>query len=1203
MNLLHITDLGNGCVQVSSRYGDAIPRQHLSPIPFSDPLNEQDKSELRWYLEEYLQFPYGAERWRAEQVERKMAEWGESLFSQIFFKRQSDPDPRSFYQEAVREGLEQCELCVSSEDPVFLNIPWELLKDPTPGRGYLAPSLAGLYRHRSGHKIEASFELSQKEPFRILLVIARPFGETDIPLRTVARPMLEALRPLRPYIRLDVLRPPTFDALQRRLNEQRGFYHLVHFDGHGIFARSLDRSHMQYSITMDKGHLVFETEDGAAHIVSAEELGQALATCKVPLFVLNACQSAEEGKEDPFSSVASQLIAIGAKGVLAMSYAVYASSAALFMQRFYEGLVNHASLSEAVANGRRRLYTEPEKASIIGPIALQDWMIPTLYQQEYRYIPIPKDRIVLEDKQYEVETALLHQVKESCPEGRYGFIGRDYHVLLIERALRHSINPWALLTGVGGIGKTELARGFARWYVETDGASGGVFAASFKEKADFGQVIGSVIGYGTDFSRLPESEQWNYLVSYLRDNPCLLVWDNFETVAGYPEGVEPLATAEEKAKLSDFLKTLKGGKSRILITTRKPSEDWLGISYELIEVTNLTHSDATDMARSILKTVGRRPEDFRDNPDYAELIKVLKGHPRSLEVVLPHLRNKTPQEIIEGLQERTDHLGESLEDASLGYALLQMSSRTRKYLPLAGLFVSYIRADVLAFLTKLNIEGHQNFSELLGETPDTNSWESALEEAGNSGLLRDLGSGIYEIPPTLPPFLRRQLVSVVGEDCLKQLYAQFVKLYTIRALKLLEALGKGDQNYMNVISIEEDNLRRALRLAEKDMRWIDCLALVALLGEFYKICGRFDEWSGLRKHLLRCVDYNITKFTPRDQVALWTSLLTEEAISRLERNELDDAEVQLHRVLDYLVSLNDSSVEQQIAVVYQYLGIVAQLRRQFDKAEQWYRKALEITKRLRLEQDVASTYHQLGRVSEERRQYYKAEQWYKKSMEIRRRHGLLRDLATDYHQLGRVDEARLSFDRAEEWYREAQEIYKRLGLEREMANVNHQLGVVAQEKNQTIEAEQWFRKALAVFERLGLKIEAADTYHHLGRISLERQRLDQAEQWFNRALEIYEHSGPERKKANEFHELGIVAQERGSYDEAEKWYRKALVIYEYLGLPEDIADEYYGFGKIAEYRGQPDQAKNWYSRALAIYKQYGLEDRVVMAKEAIQNLS
>lgn len=68
MNLLHITDLGQGKVQVSWKRGAAIPRHCPTPIPFADPLTPEDRKLLRWYLEDYLRFPYGAQAYRAQQV-------------------------------------------------------------------------------------------------------------------------------------------------------------------------------------------------------------------------------------------------------------------------------------------------------------------------------------------------------------------------------------------------------------------------------------------------------------------------------------------------------------------------------------------------------------------------------------------------------------------------------------------------------------------------------------------------------------------------------------------------------------------------------------------------------------------------------------------------------------------------------------------------------------------------------------------------------------------------------------------------------------------------------------------------------------------------------------------------------------------------------------------------------------------------------
>jgi len=106
MNILHITDLGNGKVQISWQSGSAVPRSCPEPIPFTDPLSVEDRKDLRWYLEKYLQFPYGAERFKAERVEKKMKEWGKSIFEQIFAKCDFDPDPLVLYtRKQCEQGL------------------------------------------------------------------------------------------------------------------------------------------------------------------------------------------------------------------------------------------------------------------------------------------------------------------------------------------------------------------------------------------------------------------------------------------------------------------------------------------------------------------------------------------------------------------------------------------------------------------------------------------------------------------------------------------------------------------------------------------------------------------------------------------------------------------------------------------------------------------------------------------------------------------------------------------------------------------------------------------------------------------------------------------------------------------------------------------------------------------------------------------
>ena len=1052
MNILHITDLGNGKVQIEWKSGSVGTRSCPKPIPFTDPLSVEDRKALRWYLEEYLQFPYGAERFKAERVEKKMKEWGKSIFEQIFAKCDFDPDPRSLYQEAVRAGLENCELCITSEDASFLNIPWELIYDPTQGKGYLAFNLAGLYRHRTGHKIEAPSAVSgdADAPFRILLVIARPYRERDVPLGMVARPMLKVLRAQR-QIEVEILRPPTFDELQRRLNDRRGYYNLVHFDGHGEFAQPPDSSLTRFGVSTGAGHLVFENEDGSPHFVSASELGQVLASAHVPLFVLNACQSAIEGAEDPFSSIASQLIATGAKGVVAMSYSVYAITAARFMQRFYEQLISHASLSEAVAAARRMLWTKRDHETSAGKIELLDWMVPVLYQQEYNVVPIPEG---IEPR----EGIDFAKVEDKCPEGRYGFIGRDSDILRIERALRAS--SCVLITGMSGIGKTELAYGFARWFAETGGCPGGVFVSSFKGGGNIGKVLGDILGYATDLSRLSEEKQRELAIKYLREHPCLLIWDNFETVSGYPEGTEPLATDEERRKLAEFLQALRGGKTRVLITTRKPEERWLGVAYSLIELKGLAYRDAVLLANRILQTVGRKPEDFKDDENYPELLKLLQGHPRAMEVVLPQLRWKTPSAVIEELQHNLEAYPGIL-DASSEYAFSQMPEEARKHLLLLSLFTSFVNLDILRiFVARCG----EVYRAVIGEPPaDAGDYEHIMNEAVQNGLISRLQNHIYQLHPSLPPFLRHRFMESAGEGGVKKLDTEFIKFYADFAAQLYEEVRKANHKAVSIVEIEELNFLRALRIAVKTEQWAIAQAIAQTLHEFYEIRGRFREWSALRSSLLDHIGREISIDAPRNLANLWMFLFGEEANEALRENRLDDAEHSHKTIIQYLQkTLPEPEAEPKIAVGYHQLGMIAEERQQFDVAEQWYRKALEIFDKLGLERYAATDYHQLGRIAQKRQQFDVAEQWYRKALEIRERLGLERDAATDYHQLGIIAQKRQQFDVAEQWYRKALEIFDKIGHPPLKVDTLAQFGVLRFQQGRLHESVAWFAKAYGI---------------------------------------------------------------------------------------------------------------------------------------------
>jgi len=129
---------------------------------------------------------------------------------------------------------------------------------------------------------------------------------------------------VRPRVHLEMLRPPTFDAMQERLNEKPGYYTSSTSMGMARLAMP-EQAMLRHPRKARARHLAFENEDGTERLVSARNW-RTLKTCKVPLFVLNACQSAEEGAATRFiGGIATHRHR--REGTVAMSYSVYATSA------------------------------------------------------------------------------------------------------------------------------------------------------------------------------------------------------------------------------------------------------------------------------------------------------------------------------------------------------------------------------------------------------------------------------------------------------------------------------------------------------------------------------------------------------------------------------------------------------------------------------------------------------------------------------------------------------------------------------------------------------------------------------------------------------------------------------------------------------------------------------------------------------------
>lgn len=1149
-----LVDLGaEGRVSVSALWADELPISTGEPVEINWPLDNGELSGLRWYLEDYLRAPFGVYEERGPRIAGEVDTWGRALFDSVFGAGAA----RDAYVRLRARGRTPAEIVFRSAAPAWLGLPWELMRDPhipTP----LVLDGVSVSRSLPGAGMGEMFPISG-ERLRVLMVISRPSGTEDVAYRIIARPLLARLAAVRGKVDLVVLRPPTLDGLITELRHAREAgtpYQIVHFDGHGVPVGDRpgpDRRDV-FTGSTRKGALLFEAPGGGADHVEADRVAMVLADAEVPVVVLNACQSGTVSKNLE-ATVATRLLASGASAVVAMAYSVYAVAAAEFMTAFYERLFAGDRLADAVTAGRARMALQNERPSPKGDLPLADWVVPVHYwRREVQFTELRRGRAVDRPSldvaldQIRAHGGTKHGVLDPVGE----FVGRDdlFHTLEVAARTQQVV----ILHGAGGVGKTELAKAFGRWWRDTGGVEqpDWVIWHSFEPGvASFGlDGVLSAIGmrvFESDFARLPNAERRTVIEDLLATRRLMLIWDNFESVHSMPApgSATPVLGADARAELTNFLDGVtRGGRSAVIITSRGP-EKWLG-DRRRIEVSGLTPSETVEYAHRLLMPYPNAGP-HRSDRTFGELLAQLDGHPLSMRLLLPHLETMDAATILAGLR-GTIPLPEAGHDgrtASLSiciaYSLRHLDATARRLLVALSLCHGVADADILA-----------NFSRADGTPerfrgPDATQWNSVLVSATEVGLLTDLGAGMYRIHPALPPHLAAQWrAEEVNTYPARRATAERALLSAVEAMAawLEQQIQTGAAAFAyDVVELQYRTFGHALGYALDNKLWRHAEFIVTLLDSYWERGGLDEEahrWIDRARVAVEDADGQ-PPLLDQPAGSLWQFLLMAQVNRLLRAGRLDAAE-------DMLTALNGQATAQAdspqrsraLANCRHQLGIVAMRRGRLDGAEDLLRQSLAIEEAFENEVGTAQSYHELGFLAKARGDLDEAESWYRRSVEIAQRIGYNPGLAISYHQLGVVAQQRGRLDEAEERYLKALTIRMTLGDLPGQAMSYHQLGTVAHSRGRLDDAKELYLEALAIKETRGDHVSLASTYHALGVVAHRHGEADDAKGWYQRALTITQSVGDHTSATKTVAQLCTLAIERGDPEGALEWAVRGL---------------------------------------------------------------
>jgi len=1139
--------------------GDGARRTAESSFAFS--LSPQDEEGMRWYLEDFLQYPQAPAPTIARRIEGRMAEMGADLFKAVF---QANNDARKIWGR-VEEQLPETRIEIISDVTEAATIPWELLREPEADVA-LALTAHSFVRAQPNTARTPQLPARKEGKIRILLVICRPRGAQDVPFRSVASRLIKGLGAAnREAYDLDVLRPPTFEQLGkvlRQAHEDGQPYHVVHFDGHGAYGEIPHLRRGQH------GYLWFENSrlPSKGEFVDGTSLGRLLVQTDVPILVLNACRSAHaEPASQPdtstaesysevraFGSLAQEVMDSGVAGVLAMRYNVYVVTAAQLVADLYAFLALGATLGEAVTLARKNLADSPLREITYSPLPLQDWTVPVVYEATpLQIFPKAKDdrslRINIEAGA--AVTASGGLAPDLPPPPDAGFYGRDETLLAIDRAFdREHI---VLLHAYAGSGKTTTAAEFARWYTLTGGVDGPVLFTTFERYLPLprvldriGEVFGSALeGAGINWLALDDAARRQEALQVLTQVPVLWIWDNIEPVTGFPAGTESAWSPEEQEELIDFLRDLRGTKTKVLLTSRRAEQPWLGDLPKRIAVPPMPMTESLQLVRALAAKHSRRLADVEN---WRPLLAFAQGNPMTLTIVARQaLREgfKTKAQIEafiarlrSGEATFTDEAGEGRTrslGASLAYGFEQaFSEEERKKLALLHLFQGFVDVDALWMMGDFEVPWC--LPEVRGLTREEGI--SLLDRTAEVGLLAVYGGGYYGIHPALPWFF-------------KGLFERWYPAEDITAVRLfVEVMGelgqyyhaqyeRGNRDVLGALRAEEANLLHARRLARNHGWWPSMVETMQGLLHLYGHSGRRAEWK-------RLVEEIVSDFVDRENGGPlpgreeWWGLVTEYRVllAGEERQWVEAERLQAGRVAwerQRAASVLARPVEElgvgeknAIRTLAASLHELGEIRRELGKTDcvTAYSEALELAERIGERTVAAACVLNLGHVFKDLpalRDLDQAEHWSRRSLELRDESDRL-GRSQCVMQLGfvawkRFHEARAAAGRPKaellRYLNEAVRLYyQALDLIPEDATdyfavVQNQLGAIYGDAGDLNRSIQHFQEAVHLSEQTGNLYGAAETRRNMAIILFKNSRREDALEYAEAALRGFESYG------------------------------------------------------------------------------------------------
>jgi Tfp pilus assembly protein PilF len=783
-------------------------------------------------------------------------------------------------------------------------------------------------------------------PIKVLFLASNPKQtgrlSLDVEIREIKNKIQASQN--RDYLEFEQAWAVRFDELIQNLNEYKP--HIVHFSGHGSNTGEI--------ILLDKSDQV-----QAVNLEAIKELFSTVTQDNIKVVLWNAC----------YSKIIAEAIAEYIDCVIGMNTAINDEAAIDFAATFYGAIASGRSVQQAFKQAKAALMASQ----------ISEANIPELIHREQIN---PEEIILVSDKEDNNNSTI--DFPQNLPySGVIKFVGRQNELTKLHEQLQETERiAITSITGMGGIGKTELALQYSIYHCQQKTYLGGI---CWLNALDTNVGI-EIVNFGKAYLNLnpPDNSNLETQVQY-----C---WRNWQP----PEG-NVLVIFDDVAKYDKIKPYLPPNNPRfkVLITTR--IQGFIGFQELALNV--LDEAAALELLTSL---VGERIETELET---AKTLCADLGYlPLGLELIGRYL-NKKPDLSLAKMRDRL-----KLEHRSLNPENSQEMTAKRGVKAAFELSWKELKPEEQQLACSLSLFALAPIPWSLVESCFPEIDEEDLEDWRDDklvklSLLQRVEKNTYQFHPLIQEFLKTKLEEFPSQ--VDEWKRNFCKAIVAVAKKIPETPTQDDilKVTPNIPHIEEVTENLTDWLTDEDL-----IQPFVGLGRFYDGQGFYSQaepWSE------KCLDITQNRLGQRHSDV--ATSLNNLAGLYSSQGKYEEAEPLFLQALDMRRQLLGQQ-HPDVAASLNNLALLYYSQGKYEEAEPLYQQALEMYRQLLAQQhpDVAASLNNLALLYYSQGKYEEAEPLSQQALEMSRQllgqqhpdvAASLNNLAYLYYSQGKYEEA------------------------------------------------------------------------------------------------------------------------------------------------------------------------------------------------------